>query len=238
MRKLIHALALAGALSSCVPVAAQTPSITGNEFQTQTPGKTVVGVVGMCVNGSNQAIPCPSGGSSTTAAQGSPNTTANAWPVKITDGTNVGAVKAASTAPVATDPALVTVLSPNQPSIPTNAVPSSASSAAATTSSTAALAGNLVAKSGAGNLYSFQISADSTLGGAAWWVMIFDATSAPSGAVTPKKCYAVPSGTMNFSAAWPLAPIAFGTEITLMVSTTGCFTATASVHAFISADYK
>jgi hypothetical protein len=37
---------------------------------------------------------------------------------KITDGTNTAAVKAASTAPVATDPSLVVVLSPNQQSIP------------------------------------------------------------------------------------------------------------------------
>jgi hypothetical protein len=37
---------------------------------------------------------------------------------KITDGTNTAAVKAASTAPIATDPAMVVVLSPNQQSIP------------------------------------------------------------------------------------------------------------------------
>lgn len=36
-----------------------------------------------------------------------------AWPVKVTDGTNVAAVKAASTAPTATDPAQVVALSPN-----------------------------------------------------------------------------------------------------------------------------
>lgn len=36
-----------------------------------------------------------------------------AWPVKVTDGTNVAAVKAASTAPIATDPAQVVALSPN-----------------------------------------------------------------------------------------------------------------------------
>lgn len=36
---------------------------------------------------------------------------------KITDGTNISAVKAASTAPLATDPALVMTLSPNSPGI-------------------------------------------------------------------------------------------------------------------------
>lgn len=44
------------------------------------------------------------------AANGS---VANAWPTKLTDGTNTTAVKAASTAPVATDPAAVVSLSPN-----------------------------------------------------------------------------------------------------------------------------
>jgi hypothetical protein len=47
------------------------------------------------------------------ANQGSPGTAANAWFEKITDGTNVSAVKAASTAAVATDPALVVAISPN-----------------------------------------------------------------------------------------------------------------------------
>lgn len=50
-----------------------------------------------------------------TSAQGAPNTAANAWPTKITDGTNTAAVKAASTAAGATDPALVVSLSPNSP---------------------------------------------------------------------------------------------------------------------------
>lgn len=48
-----------------------------------------------------------------TVAQGTPAATANGWPIKVTDGTNVAAVKAASTAPIATDPALVVTISPN-----------------------------------------------------------------------------------------------------------------------------
>lgn len=49
-----------------------------------------------------------------TVQQGStPTAVANAWPVKLTDGTNTTAVKAASTAPIATDPAAVVVQSPN-----------------------------------------------------------------------------------------------------------------------------
>lgn len=54
-----------------------------------------------------------------TGNQGTANTAANGWPVKVTDGTNTGAVKAASTAAAATDPSTVTQLSPNQPQLTT-----------------------------------------------------------------------------------------------------------------------
>lgn len=48
------------------------------------------------------------------ATQGTPTASpANAWLDKITDGTNIAAVKAASTAAVAADPALVVAISPN-----------------------------------------------------------------------------------------------------------------------------
>lgn len=73
---------------------APTIAVTGTFFQTTQP---VSGTV--------------------TANQGTANTAANAWPHKITDGTNTAAVKAASTAPVATDPALVVSLSPNSAGI-------------------------------------------------------------------------------------------------------------------------
>src|SRR5579885_2771584 len=81
-----------------------------------------------------------------TANQGTANTIANGWPVKITDGTHTMptgdaaaravfnqitdgtngpvAVKPASTAPTVSDQALVVVLSPNQPSIPVSNAPS------------------------------------------------------------------------------------------------------------------
>lgn len=48
-----------------------------------------------------------------TMAQGTPGTASGGWFFKLTDGTNTTAVKAASTAPVATDPAEVVALSPN-----------------------------------------------------------------------------------------------------------------------------
>lgn len=102
--------------------------------------------------------------------------------------------------------------------------------------STASIAANQVIKSSASALSSFNVSADSTLSGAAWWIMVYNATSAPAdGAVTPTKCYAMTSGTSSFSTAW-LIPVVFSTGITIGVSTTGCFTKTASTHAFISGD--
>lgn len=114
--------------------------------------------------------------------------------------------------------------------------PTSSANGANAYVSTSALAANQIVKGSAGNLYSFQVSADSTLSGAAWWVMIYDATTAPGdGAVTPAKCYAVPSGTTSYSAAFQM-PIRLATGITIGVSTTGCFTKTASTHAFISGD--
>lgn len=41
----------------CPPAAAQTPPGTGNEFPTQTPGQSVVGVGTMCLNSSGQMVP-------------------------------------------------------------------------------------------------------------------------------------------------------------------------------------
>lgn len=120
-------------------------------------------------------------------------------------------------------------------SINTDSTPSVVS---LSTTSCSALCANLAVDAAAGSLYSFNVSADSTLSAAAWWIMVYNATSAPAdGAVTPVKCYAMALGTTSYSAAFP-TPVPFSTGITLGVSTTGCFTKTASTHAFISGDYK
>jgi hypothetical protein len=104
---------------------------------------------------------------------------------------------------------------------------------------TAALASSLVAKASAGVLGGYQVSADSTLSAAAWWVVVLDATSFPSnGAITPAECAAVPSGTTSYSVNEPVPGITMATGIVVGVSTTGCFTLTSSAHAFISAKYQ
>lgn len=48
-----------------------------------------------------------------TVAQGSPNSVPSAWPVKVTDGTNVMGIAPGSTAPTVSQPAGVVSLSPN-----------------------------------------------------------------------------------------------------------------------------
>jgi hypothetical protein len=81
------------------------------------PNNTVPVSIAGTVAISAASLPALSGTSAVsgtvTANQGTPNSTANAWPIKNTDGTNVAAVKAASTAAAATDPALVVAVSPN-----------------------------------------------------------------------------------------------------------------------------
>ena len=110
---------------------------------------------------------------------------------------------------------------------------------AASHAQTAALASSVVAKASAGTLFSFSVVADSTLNTSAWYVIIYDATSLPAnGAVTPAKCYYVPAGQSTLGGTFASGGVAFTTGITIAVSTSGCFTQTASAHAFIAGDYQ
>lgn len=100
-----------------------------------------------------------------------------------------------------------------------------------------ALCTGLVVKSAAGNIYSFEVNADATLSAAAWFVLIFDATAVPAnGAITPEKCYGQAAGSAQMGGTFASNGIANTTGIVVAVSTTGCFTMTQSVHAFIAAD--
>lgn len=104
--------------------------------------------------------------------------------------------------------------------------------------STPALAANLIVKATPGLLWGIDVGADATLSGAAWWVMVYDAVAAPAdGAVTPAKCYPVPSGTTSYALSLN-SPINFKVGMVIGVSTTGCFNKTASTHAFISGDFQ
>lgn len=110
---------------------------------------------------------------------------------------------------------------------------------AAATNGLAANAGNavtsaVVGKASAGNLYGVNVVA----GASAGFVLIFNAVSAPAdGAVTPVKCIPLAANAgidLNYR---PL-PVYFTTGITVVFSTTGCFSKTASATAFISVDAK
>lgn len=119
----------------------------------------------------------------------------------------------------------------DQSVIPVAGAPSTSSSVAITPTSGAAVASSLVLKNSGGNFY----GCNATTGAVAGYVMLFNATSAPGdGAVTPVK-------------VWPLAalaaltveyqvPLRLGTGITLVFSSTGPYTKTASATAFLSGD--
>jgi hypothetical protein len=167
-----------------------------------------------------------------TANQGTPNAGgASAWPVTdATTHTDLGTINTTLGSPAQQTGATVG-LAPGSANVG-NLNP-------ATHTQCSSLCTSLVVKTSAGVLYSFNVSADSTLSGAAWWVLVYDATSKPAdGAVTPAKCYAMPSGAMALNGAFPAGGAAFTTGITFAVSTTGCFTSTSSTHAFIAADYQ
>jgi hypothetical protein len=80
------------------------------------------------------SLPLPAGAS--TAAN---QTTVGSQTTKINDGTNTAAVKAASTAPVATDQALVVAVSPNTPTLPVSIAATVSVSAVAKSGSSANL---------------------------------------------------------------------------------------------------
>jgi hypothetical protein len=125
---------------STSPWADNITQFGGTNISTGT-GASGAGIPRVTVSNDSNILATQSGSWTVTDNQGTPNTLANKWPVqvtdgtntmptgdavgraifeKITDGTNTAAVKAASTAAVATDPSLVVGFSPNSP-LPTGA---------------------------------------------------------------------------------------------------------------------
>lgn len=97
------------AASVPVAIASNQSAIPVTQSGTWSTGRTWT-----LANGTDSVAAVQSG--TWTVQQGAtPTTVGNAWPFKLTDGTNVTGVKAASTAAVAADPSAVVALSPNSP---------------------------------------------------------------------------------------------------------------------------
>lgn len=98
----------------------------------------------------------------------------------------------------------------------------------------AAVSGGVVLKASAGNLYGFNV----TSGASAGYVLVLNTATVPAdGAVTPLRCFTLAANT-SIEASWRAAPLYLTPGITVVFSTTGCFTKTASATAFISGDAK
>ena len=96
---------------------------------------------------------------------------------------------------------------------------------------TTTAASSLVVKASAGNLFGYNIVS----GAVAGYVMFFDATTAPAdGTVTPKMCFAL-AANASIQADRDI-PVRFTTGITMVFSSTGPFTKTASATAFLAGD--
>jgi len=97
-----------------------TDTVGGIDYQKVKPAFSADGTTPVSVSAANP-LPVTVGNfpasqpvsGTVTANQGTANTVANAWPIEVTDGTRTAAVKAASTAAVAADQALVVAVSPN-----------------------------------------------------------------------------------------------------------------------------
>lgn len=97
---------------------------------------------------------------------------------------------------------------------------------------TTTLASNKQICAGPCELKGFEVKPDTNGDG---YVLVYDLTAAPTdGAVTPKKCYKS-AADKNFAVDFgPGLPMMVGAVV--VFSSTGCFTQTLSVHAFISGE--
>lgn len=112
-------------------------------------------------------------------------------------------------------------------------VPHTSAAGAIVPTASSAVTGALVVKASAGNLYEWRVVS----GASAGYVLIFNATAAPAdGAVTPLDCVPVAANSAVGSTA--TIPERYTTGITIVFSTTGCFTKTTSATAYIRARFQ
>jgi hypothetical protein len=106
--------------------------------------------------------------------------------------------------------------------------PQSSATAAITPGASPAVEGGRVAKASAGNVYRVSI----TTGAAAGYLLGFNAIAIPAdGAVTPSMCRVVAANS-TLSVSYADMPARWGTGVTFVFSSTGCFTKTISATAF------
>ena len=136
--------------------------------------------------------------------------------------------------PVLTDGVQQQFLLDTNGSLVTVSVPASSPATGTLPNASTAVSGAVVGKASAGALYGVNVTAGATAG----FVMVFNATSAPAdGAVTPSRCIPLAANT-GIELNYRSIPVYFGTGITVVFSSTGCFTKTTSATAFISVDVK
>lgn len=235
MRKILLAAALiafsGAAWAQGVPNSSTVVAVCGTPPTTYTPGQNKANL--QDANGNQCIYTTPSSSpQATNVTQVNGNTISTGAGATGTGSPRVGVAQDTTTIAGA---APGTAAAPSTNVISTVRVSSAAASAGVAPVQTPSLAGSLVAKNSAGNLHSFEVSADSTLSGAAWWVLFFNATSVPAdGAVAPAMCYAAKSGDTRVNDAFS-QPVYFSTGIVIVASTTGCFSKTISAHAFAAA---
>lgn len=159
---------------------------------------------------------------------------------KVTDGTNTAAVKAASTAPVATDPALVVALSPNgllppgqavmassapvvlasdQSVLPVKALPATSGGLLRTRTLIPNNTTNVIIKASAGQVYKIRATNNSST---IAYIKLYDAATATAGAGTPVDTIMIPAATAGGAGIADLygdIGVAHATGITFIVTT-------------------
>ena len=129
----------------------------------------------------------------------------------------------------------VTISSDSTGTVTQSPTPTAASANAIAGTVVSAAGSSLVLKASAGNLYDAYVTTAAT----ALYFMVFNATSAPvDGAVTPVHCVYVPANTTQSLFVGGGPPESYSTGITVVTSSTGCFTKTASNAAFIHGRVK
>jgi hypothetical protein len=249
MRQLLLGLFLlgwAGGALAAPQTAVVDPSGTPQaRVETTAPGSSDAGMVVRCIGCAGST------GATVTANQGTPNAGgASAWPVTdATTHTDLSTINTTLGSPFQAGGSVGntgfnalqggTANAVGNPFYVSPATGTVWPLSSTTPVQTTALASNLVVCASACVLSDFEVNVDTTLSASTWYLMIFNATSLPGdGAVAPVKCYAEPAGKTQDGATFGNGGISLSTGAVIGVSTTGCYTKTASVHAtFVGASH-